>query len=62
MQDYFCQQVPLGYLSRMTKLVLCNSLTLLLHYGLEVWNLFSTDAAELRVIERKVLRKNFGLV
>ena len=29
-------------------------------YGTEAWTLLSTDAAALRVFERKVLRKIFG--
>ena len=34
----------------------------MLLYGAEAWTLLSTDAAALRVIERKVLRKIFGAV
>ena len=34
----------------------------MLLYGAEAWTLLSTDAAALRVFERKVLRKIFGPV
>ena len=34
----------------------------MLLYGAQAWILLSTDAAALRVFERKVLRKIFGLV
>ena len=50
-------------LSRTTKLILYKTLILLvLLYGAEAWTLFNTDAAALRVFERKVLRKIFGAV
>ena len=45
-------------LSRTTKLILYKTLILpVLLYGAEAWTLLSTDAAALRVFERKVLRK-----
>ena len=34
----------------------------MLLYGTEAWTLLSTDAAALKVFERKVLRKTFGPV
>ena len=34
----------------------------MLLYGAEAWTLLSTDAAALRVFERKILRKIFGPV
>ena len=50
-------------LSRTTKLTLYKALILpVLLYGVEAWTLSSTDAAVLRVLERKVLRKIFGPV
>ena len=50
-------------LSRTTKLILYKTLILpVLLYGAEAWTLLSTDAAALRVFERKVLRKIFGPV
>ena len=50
-------------LSRMTKLILYKTLILhVLLYGAEAWALLSTDAAALKVFERKVLRKIFGTV
>ena len=50
-------------LSRTTKLILYKTLILpVFLYGAEAWTLLSTDAAALRVFERKVLRKIFGPV
>ena len=50
-------------LSRTTKLILYKTLILsVLLYGAEAWTLLSTDAAHLRVFERKVLCKIFGPV
>ena len=50
-------------LSRTTKLILYKTLILpVLLYGAEAWTLLSTDAAALRVFERKVLSKIFGPV
>ena len=50
-------------LSRTTNLMLYKTLILpVLLYGIEAWTLLSTDAAALRVFERKVLRKIFGSV
>ena len=50
-------------LSRTTKLILYKTLILpVLLYGAEAWTLLSTDAAALRVFERKVLRKIFAPV
>ena len=50
-------------LSHTTNLILYKTLILpVLLYGAEAWTLLSTDAAALRVFERKVLRKIFGLV
>ena len=47
-------------LSRTTKLILYK--TLILSMGSVAWTLLSTDAAVLRVFEKKALRKIFGLV
>ena len=48
-------------LSSTTKLILYTALILPgLLYGAEAWTLLSTDAAAMRVFERKVLRKIFG--
>ena len=50
-------------LSRTTKLMLYKTFILPVYlYGAEAWTLLSTDAAALRVFERKVLRKIFGPV
>ena len=50
-------------LSRSTRLILDKTLILpVLHYGGDVWTLLSTDAAALRIFERKVERKIFGPV
>ena len=50
-------------LSRTTKLILYKTLILtVLLYGAEAWTLLSTDAAALRVFEKKVLLKIFGSV
>ena len=50
-------------LSRTTKLTLYKTLILpVLLYGAVAWTVLSTDAAALRVFERKVLRKIFGPV
>ena len=47
----------------MTKLILYKTLILpVLLYGAEAWTLLSTDAATLRVFERKILRKIYGPV
>ena len=52
-----------SFLSRTTKLILYKTLILpVLLYGAEAWTLLSTDAAALRVFERKLLRKIFGPV
>ena len=43
-----------------SKVILYNTLTLPVPlYGAEAWTLLSTDAATLRVLERKVLHKIF---
>ena len=48
-------------LSSTTNLILYKTLILpVLLYGAKAWTLLSTDAAALRVFERKVLRKIFG--
>ena len=50
-------------LSSVTKLTLYKALILpVLLYGAEAWTLASTNAAALRVLERKVLRKIFSPV
>ena len=50
-------------LSCTTKLILYKTLIIpVLLYGAETWALLSTDAAALRVFERKVLLKIFGPV
>ena len=50
-------------LSRMTKLILYKTLMLpVLLYDGKAWTLLSNDAAVLRVFERKVLPKIFGLL
>ena len=57
------RQLSSRNISRTAKLILYKMLTLaVLLYSAEAWILLSTDAAALRVFERKVLRKIFGTV